>query len=167
MKNLILLMLLFSTATNIYSQNNLMYKCASNSQRDSISIDLLSKGYKQYVCDVDGIYLNLQSDNTFCYNSSLMGRKEITFAELYTNIKIVKNEIVNAVETEFIEDNLCSDVEEKTDKFTKEISYNSPSIDNVSFIKYVKKGVTNQYVSIYIYDTYLSGYNNYGLTVLF
>ena len=61
----------------------------------------------------------------------------------------------------------CSDITITTDKFTGETSYNSPDIDNISFIKYKKKGVISQYVSIYIYDSYLSGYNNYGVTILF
>ena len=68
---------------------------------------------------------------------------------------------------EKINDSICSEVSFKEDKFNGEKSYNSPDIDNISFVKYVNKGKINQYVSISIYDTYFSGYNNYGLSVLF
>jgi hypothetical protein len=62
----------------------------------------------------------------------------------------------------------CSDIEIETDRYTGEIRYRSPSIeDNISFIKTKEKGITSQYVSISLYDSYLSGYNNYGLVILF
>jgi hypothetical protein len=93
-----------------------------------------------------------------------MGYREVTLTELYSNVKVVGT--YTEVKSEIKED-LCSNVDVKTDKFNDEVSYNSPDVDDISFIKYKKKGVMRQYVSIYIYDSYLSGYNNFGLTILF
>jgi hypothetical protein len=156
------LILLVSIYAN--SQTHLMYKCKNNTQRDSISTDLKSKGYVGYECEVNGIFINLQSDDTFCFNNTLMGYREVTLTELYSNLKVVGT--YTEVKSEIKED-LCSNVDVKTDKFNDEVSYNSPDVDDISFIKYKKKGVMRQYVSIYIYDSYLSGYNNFGLTILF
>ena len=64
-------------------------------------------------------------------------------------------------------EDLCLNVVVETDKFTGEISYNSPDIENISFIKYKSKGITSQYVSLSIYDSYLAGYDNNGLIILF
>lgn len=61
---------------------------------------------------------------------------------------------------------LCLNVVVETDKFTNEVKYNSPDIEHISFIKYKSKGATTQYVSIMVYDTYLS-YDNSGLIILF
>lgn len=144
-----------------------MYKCKSVTQRDSISADLISKGYTNYDCELNGIYLNFQSDNTFCFNSSLMGYKEITLKELYSNVRIVFNESVQAVGFQNDIYDSCSDIEVKEDKFTNEVSYNSPDVNNISFIKVKGKGMMYQYVSISVYNTYLSGFSEVGLIVLF
>jgi len=64
-------------------------------------------------------------------------------------------------------EDLCLQVNEKIDKFTDEVSYNTPDIEGISFIKYKSKGTISQYVSISVYDTYLSGFNNSGLIILF
>jgi hypothetical protein len=167
MKRLLSLIVFFGITSNFYAQSHLMYKCKSVTQKDSISLDLVSKGYTKYDCESNGIYLNFQSDNTFCFNSSLMGYKEITFKELYSKVKVVLNESVPAVDVEIESENLCSDIEIKEDKFTNEISYDSPYVDNISFIKVKRKGMTNQYVSISVYSTYLSGYSEVGLIILF
>lgn len=82
----------------------------------------------------------------------------LLFIVLFTNT-IVAQEKIN--------DSICSEVSFKEDKFNGEKTYSSPDIDNISFIKYVNKNKINQYVSISIYDTYFSGYNNYGLSILF
>lgn len=165
MKLKLVLFILIFISLNSFSQNHLMYKCKNISQKDSISFDLKNKGYKEYVCEDKGIFLNFQLDNTFCFNNSTMGYKEVTLKELYSNVKIVPIQEFEMVVID--NEDLCSEIDVKTDKFTNEISYNSPDIDNISFIKYKKKGVTSQYVSISLYNTYLSGYNNYGLTILF
>lgn len=64
-------------------------------------------------------------------------------------------------------EDLCFNVVVETDKFTGEVSYNSPDIENVSFVKYKSKGIINQYVSLSIYDTYLTGFDISGLIILF
>ena len=158
----LLLILLLSIYAN--SQTHLMYKCKNNTQRDSISTDLKSKGYVGYECEVYGIFINLQSDDTFCFSNTLLGYREVTLTELYSNVKVVST--YAEVKSEIKED-LCSNVEVKTDKFNGEVSYNSPDVDDISFIKYKKKGIVNQYISISVYNTYLSGVNDKGLIILF
>lgn len=66
-----------------------------------------------------------------------------------------------------IKDDVCLNVIVETDKFTGNVSYNTPEVQNISFMKYKTKGITNQYVSIDIYDSYLSSHNNKGLIILF
>ena len=82
---------------------------------------------------------------------------------LFLFVNIMSISVYSQIEN----DSLCSDIEKKIDKFSGEINYDSPSIDGISFVKNIKNGKTYQYVSIYIYDSYLSGYNNYGATILF
>jgi hypothetical protein len=60
----------------------------------------------------------------------------------------------------------CSDIKIETDKFTGEVNYDSPTIENISFIKTKSKGITRQYVSLRIYDSFLSG-SNTGVIILF
>lgn len=66
-----------------------------------------------------------------------------------------------------INENLCANVTVETDKYTNEISYTSPEIEDIIFIKIKSKGMLNQYVSISLSDSYFSGFNNYGLIILF
>ena len=132
----LLLILLLSIYAN--SQTHLMYKCKNNTQRDSISTDLKSKGYVGYECEVYEIFINLQSDDTFCFSNTLLGYREVTLTELYSNVKVVST--YAEVKSEIKED-LCSNVEVKTDKFNCEVSYNSPDVDDISFIKYKKKAL--------------------------
>jgi hypothetical protein len=62
----------------------------------------------------------------------------------------------------------CTDIEIETDRYTGKVTYRSPFIeDNISFLKTKEKGITRQYVLISLYNSYLSGYNNYGLGILF
>lgn len=131
---------------------------------NTMNADLKNNGYVGYVCDAYGIFINLQSDNTFCFSSNLMGYKEVTLNELYSNVKVV--DTYDAIKSQ-TKENLCSDVEHKIDMFTNEETYNSQDVDDISFIKYKKKGIINQYVSISLYNTYLSGFNDRGLIILF
>jgi len=162
------IVLCFLMLVGIYSnaQEHFMYNCLNVNQRDSISNDLKSKGFIKYGDEKDGLIINFQLDKTFCYNSSLNGFKEVSKTELYSKINQFDSSNVSN-QSQAVEMDFCSDITITTDKFTGETSYNSPDIDNISFIKYKKKGVISQYVSIYIYDSYLSGYNNYGVTILF
>lgn len=155
--------ILFSIILNLnviysYSQNIYSYECKDISQRDSISNDLKSKGFYKNYCDLNGLFLNLQDDNSYCHSFSQMSKIKVTLNEFYEVVKKI---------THNKKENICSDVDVEADKFNGEIKYNSPDLDNISFVKYKKKGVIDQYVSISIYDTYLSGYNNYGLSILF
>jgi hypothetical protein len=162
----IILGLLMSVCLYSNAQEHLMYKCLNITQRDSISDDLRSKGFVKYGEESDGTIINAQLDKTFCFNKSLNGFREVSLSEMYSKIKSKVNTINSVTNIEEIKD-LCSDIVITNDKFTGEISYNSPDIENISFIKNKKRGVISQYVSISIYSTYLSGYNNYGVTILF
>lgn len=62
---------------------------------------------------------------------------------------------------------LCDDIKITTDKYTGEKQTSSPDLNDISFIKYLKKGKTDQYVSINVYDSFLSGYQNSGMIILF
>jgi hypothetical protein len=64
-------------------------------------------------------------------------------------------------------ENICDKISVEKDEYTGEVIYNSPYDENFGIVKYIKKGKTNQYVFLYIYDSYFSGYSNYGLTILF
>ena len=161
MRKIIFTFLVLHSFFDIFAQQHVMYKCIDVTQKDSIAFDLKMKGYVEYVCDVKGIYLKLHDDRTFCFTSGLMGYNELSLKEIYSKVE------VHNVSQKTEEENLCSDVIVETDKFTGEINYNSPDIDDISFIKYKKSGVVRQYVSISVYNTYLSGYHNIGLTVLF
>lgn len=64
-------------------------------------------------------------------------------------------------------EDLCLRVVVDTNKFTDEIKYRSLNVENISFTKYKSKGQTEQYVSLRIYNSYLAGYDNTGLIILF
>jgi hypothetical protein len=162
MKKTFLIITLLFVATNIYSQQHFFYKCKDVKQKDSIASDLKNKGYVGYECD-NALFLDLQSDHTFCFKASFTGDKLFNLTELYSNVTKTTEYDAKQIER----DDWCSDIEEKEDKFTNEVSYNSPDVDNISFIKYKRKGIIRQYVSISIYNSFLSGYENYGLIVLF
>ena len=162
----ILLGLLILVGFYSNAQEHLMYKCINIKQRDSISTDLVKNGYVKYQCERDGLIINLQMDKTFCFNSSLNGYREVSISELFSKIKS-KDNLISGNNSQSEKEDLCTDITINTDKFTGETSYNSPIIENISFVKYKKKEVISQYVSISIYDSYLSGYNNYGVTILF
>jgi hypothetical protein len=73
----------------------------------------------------------------------------------------------NSTNTDFQKkEDACSDIKIETDKFTGEVNYDSPTIENISFIKTKSKGITRQYVSLRIYDSFLSG-SNTGVIILF
>lgn len=86
MKKIFLLIIIF-TSIRFYSQDNLLYKCKNISQRDSISTDLKSKGYKVSTCSYYGEYLHLKYNNTFCFESNSIGYKEVSLNEIYFYIK--------------------------------------------------------------------------------
>lgn len=178
MKKIFLCFLLITIS--VYSQSHKSFKCKNITQRDSIASDLISKGCVKKEYDAQGLNIYLQTDHTFWFTEkpnafSLVNTLKELYSnskekEVYTEIKTIEKENATTITENLkkvIKEDLCSDVTITTDKFTGEISYNSPDIDNISFIKYKKKGVIRQYVSIYIYNSYLSGYNNYGVTILF
>jgi hypothetical protein len=138
-----------------------MYECKNASQKDSITSDLKTKGYIEYVCDVKGNILKLHNDNTFCFTTSLKGLNALSLNELYSKVLVYTDAVL--IETA----DKCAEIDITTDKFSGEVNYNSPAINNISFIKNIKKGLVTQYVSIDILDTYLAGYSNIGLTILF
>lgn len=70
----------------------------------------------------------------------------------------------NSVQTN---EDLCINVIIKTNKFTDETSYYSPITEDIEFIKVKSKDITDQYVGLTIYNTYLTGYDNHGLIILF
>jgi hypothetical protein len=164
MKKTFLSFLLLFIIMDVGAQKNLFYKCKNITQRDSIGADLKNKGYVGYECDRFGLYLNLQEDHTFCYTTTLIGYNEITLEELYSD---VKGGVYFEEKAEGVNEDLCSDIQINTDKFDGEIRYSSPDVNDIAFIKYKKNKATNQYVSISLYNAYLSGYSNYGLTILF
>jgi hypothetical protein len=62
---------------------------------------------------------------------------------------------------------LCNDIKITTDKYSGEKQTSSPDLNDISFLKYVTKGKTSQYVSISVYDSFLSGSRNSGMIILF
>lgn len=93
------------------------------------------------------------------YDSSLKDKQPLkikstlVFPEVKTTQANTIEEVKADVNVQEATKDLCSDVEITTDKFTGEITYNSPDIDNISFVKSKKKGTTYQYVSISIYNS--------------
>jgi hypothetical protein len=158
MKKKILLLLLFVSGL-MNAQEHLLYKCKSITQRDSIATDLLNKGYSKYVCH-EGIYLNFQSDNTFCFSASLMGYKEVTFTELYLNVKTIIPIEESKTNVKTLNDYLSS-----TDKFSGEKTYYGGG-KTVSFMKVIGKGTSTQYVSVDVNGSTLN-YGCYGVYILF
>jgi len=167
MKKIFYLLLLIICAIDVNSQTKITYKCENIIQRDSIANDLKNKGFVKYEFDSLGLYICVTNTHNFWFSNEKKDYTEVnTIGELYSNVKdklIIEDTIVK----EDNKDVLCSNVEVKTDEYTGEVSYNSPIIDNISFIKYKKKGAISQYVSISVYDSYLAGYNNIGLIILF
>lgn len=168
MKKFILLLLLISI--NVNSQIHLLYKCKNLPQRDSISNDLKNKGYKEYVCDSDGFYLNLQED-TFCYNTSLMGYTELTLKEFYSNVKIVEDKTEPVTETEPTiettqEVKSIDSYLTETDVFNGKKTYRGGT-GAIQFVKVKsKKGTTQQYVSLTANGSTLN-VGRYGVSILF
>ena len=158
MKKYILLLLLFVSVL-MNAQDHLLYKCKSIAQRDSIATDLIIKGYSKYVCD-EGIYLNFQSDNTFCFSASLMGYKEVTFTELYLNVKTIIAVEESKTNVKTLKDYLSS-----TDKFSGEKTYYGGGTI-VSFMKVIGKGTSSQYISVNVNGSTLN-YGCYGVSILF
>jgi hypothetical protein len=176
MKKILLCILLISISS--FSQSHKSYKCKNISQRDSIASDLTSRGCVKKEYDAQGLYIYLQTDHTFWFTEAPNSFSIVnTLKELYSNAiekqlyqekKTIEKETSladNIIDNK--KEDLCSNVDVKTDKFNGEVSYNTPNIDNISFIKYKRKGIISQYVSISVYDTYLTSYNITGLSILF
>ena len=151
MKKIVLIMLFVCFYSN--AQENFMFKCKDIVQRDSISNDLKIKGYKAYNCEVEGLYVNLQTDHTFCFSTSLKGHKEVSIIELYSTV-IVKEP------TEPLESYLTD-----TDPFNGQKTYKSWT-SPVSFTKVKSKASSTQYVSVSLEGSTLN-YKCEGVYILF
>lgn len=147
--------ILFSTliiCLNVFSQNEIIYKCKDISQRDSISNDLKSKGYKKMNCVADGICIILKENNVFCFRSTIGENKDISKGEFYSNIIEVIKPTLN-------------DYLSETDKFSGDKTYYGGG-DIVSFMKVIGKKTSSQYVSITVKGSTLN-YGCYGVSILF
>jgi len=151
MKRTILLVILI-VCSNVFAQNEIIYKCKDISQRDSISSDLKSKGFKKINCDTDGICIALRENNAFCFRNTIGENKAISKNSFYTIINAFKKPTLNDYLTE-------------TDKFTGEKRYNNRG-EIVSFVKVIGKKSSYQYVSINLRGATLN-YGCYGVSILF
>lgn len=142
------------------AQGHSVYKCKNITERDSISNDLKSKGYINYNCGQIGLFLDLQSDNTFCFRFDLNGYYEVSKEQLYSKIKenVKYDESKAPVKT-------LNDYLTDTDKFSNEKRYYGGG-NIVSFVRVVGKGKLLQYVSIEVTGITLN-YSCYGVNVLF
>lgn len=131
-----------------------MYKAKDIIQRDSISNDLISKGYLLNKLQQAGLYINLQTDKTFSFYISSDENKNISKNEFYSNILDAKL----AVKT--LNDYLSS-----IDKFTGEKTYYGGGTI-ISFMKVIGKKSSSQYVSINLNGSTLN-YGCYGVSILF
>jgi hypothetical protein len=153
MKNLILgAILLFCLEVN--AQGEIIYQCKDIVQRDSISKDLLSKGYNQMRGSIDGLCVVLKPNNVFTYRNTTGENKVISKVEFYSNIIEIKKPVAT------LNDYLSS-----TDKFTGEKTYYGGGTI-VSFSKYVKGKTSSQYVAIRVNGSTLN-YGCYGVNILF
>jgi hypothetical protein len=167
MKKVLHLIIITICTINSYSQTKFIYKCENILQRDSIAIDFKNKGFVKYEFDESGLFLCFTDTHNFWFSDEKKDFKEVnTIEEIYSSIK---NKVIieDTINLEDSKEDLCSNIDVKTDKFNDEVVYSSPSVNNISFIKYKKKQGISQYVSISVYDSYLAGYNNTGLTILF
>jgi len=154
MKRILLLLILIFSILNVNAQGEIMYKCKDIVQRDSISNDLISKGYLLNKLQQAGLYINLQTDKTFCFYISSNENKNISKAEFYSNIIDAK------LTVKTIDDYLSS-----IDKFTGEKTYYGGGTI-VSFMKVKGKGTSLQYVSVTVNGSTLN-YSCYGVFILF
>ena len=136
------------------AQGEIMYKAKDIIQRDSISNDLISKGYLLNKLQQAGLYINLQTDKTFSFYISSDENKNISKNEFYSNILDAKL----AVKT--LNDYLSS-----IDKFTGEKTYYGGGTI-ISFMKVIGKKSSSQYVSINLNGSTLN-YGCYGVSILF
>lgn len=146
-------MLIFSLL-NVNAQGKIMYKAKDINQRDSISNDLISKGYLLNKLQQAGLYISLQTDKTFSFYISSDENKNISKNEFYSNIMDVKLNVKT-----------LNDYLSDTDKFTGEKSYYGGGTI-VSFAKYVGKKSNSQYVSIRVQGSTLNS-GCYGVSILF
>lgn len=154
MKKLLLAIVLVFSILNVNAQGEIMYKCKDITQRDSISNDLISKGYSLNKLQQAGFYISLQTDKTFCFYISSNENKNISKAEFYTKIA----EIKATVKT-------LDDYLSRIDKFTGEKTYYGGGTI-VSFTKVVGRKTSSQYVSINVNGSTLN-YGCYGVSILF
>lgn len=154
MKKLLLAIVLVFSILNVNAQGEIMYKCKDIIQRDSISNDLISKGYSLNKLQQAGFYISLQTDKTFCFYISSNENKNISKAEFYTKIA----EIKATVKT-------LDDYLSRIDKFTGEKTYYGGGTI-VSFTKVVGRKTSSQYVSINVNGSTLN-YGCYGVSILF
>jgi hypothetical protein len=154
MKKLLSAVVLVFSILNVNAQGEIMYKSRDIVQRDSISNDLISKGYLLNKLQQAGLYINLQTDKTFSFYISSNENKDISKNEFYAKINETKATIKTL-------DNYLSSI----DKFTGEKTYyGGGSI--VSFMKVTGKGKSSQYVSINVNGSTLN-YGCYGVSILF
>jgi hypothetical protein len=147
---------------SLYSnaQEHSVYKCESISQRDSITTDLLKKGYIKYDCGKTGLYLDLQSDNTFCLSFDLKGYREVSKSQLFSLIKENVNYTEDKPSVKTLE-NYLSD----TDSFTGEKTYRGGD-GCIRFNRYVNKTSSTQYLYISVNGRTLN-YGCEGVYILF
>lgn len=151
MKKLFFLSIIINSILKINAQE-LVYKCINVSQKDSISSDLKSKGYKNSTCSYYGDYLHLQYNDTFCFESSSNGYKEVSLKEIYSHIK--------SGDPKTLEDYLT-----KTDPFNGEKTYNGGEYP-VRFIKVKSKTSSTQYIYLSV-NGHTLNYECEGAYILF
>ena len=154
MKKILLAVVLGFSILNLNAQGEILYKCKDIIQRDSISNDLVSKGYSLNKLQQAGLYLNLQTDKTFSFYISSNENKDISKNEFYAKINETKPIV-----------KILDDYLSKTDKFSGEKTYYGGG-NTVSFMKVTGKGNSSQYVSINVNGSTLN-YGCYGVSILF
>lgn len=152
MKKMFFLLILILSIININAQSQLVYKCVDDSQKDSISIDLKSKGFFASTCSFYGEYLHLKSSDNFCFESSPKGYKEVSLKEIYSFVK--------KTDPRTFEDYLT-----ETDPFNGEKTYRG-GIPPISFTKIKSKTSTEQYIHLSVNGSTLN-YGCEGVYILF
>jgi hypothetical protein len=154
MKTTFLLLTTFLSFSNLNAQM-VMYQCKNIVQRDSISNDLISKGYTKKSYENDGLYIWIPSDDwKFCFVKSTSLNKVLSLQEFYSYIVEYTKPVLS-----------LNDYLHKIDKFTGEKIYYGRN-NTVSFSKYVTSKSSIQYVKIILNGSALN-YGCYGVKMLF